>query len=129
MIVLDWSDDKSLSVAKVLKWRAPGALLNSLAASAKLLAASLSPTALVITACFSLSASAILAIVLCISAGNLTSFNSTFSTLIPHGSEAWSITSQISVEILSLWVNNSSSVTAPTALRIVVCANWETAYL
>ena len=50
IIVLDWSLLKSLSVAKVLKCNAPGAALNTVAAFAKLSAASFSPLDLVITA-------------------------------------------------------------------------------
>ena len=62
IIVFDWSDEISLIVAKVLKWSAPGACDKVVAASAKFLDASSSPAAFVMTACFSLSASATLAI-------------------------------------------------------------------
>ena len=43
IIVLDWSEDKSLSVDNVLKCRAPGELYNFSSASAKFLEASSSP--------------------------------------------------------------------------------------
>ena len=118
--VFDWSLLKSFSVDKVLKCNAPGAWLIILAAIARLFAASTSPLALVITACFSLSASATLAITLYISSGSAISFNSTFSTFIPHGSVSSSTILQISVLNFSLSVNNSSKETDPTIFLIVV---------
>ena len=56
--VLDWSLLKSFNVANVLKCKAPGVLPITAAAFAKFSEASTSPSDFVITACFSLSASA-----------------------------------------------------------------------
>ena len=75
------------------------------------------------TAAFSRSASATFAMTRFISSGKAISFNSTFSTWMPQGSVASSMIEQICCEIFSRSPKSPSSVTAPTAFRIVVCAS------
>ena len=125
--MFDWSDDKSLTDCKVLKCSAPSEPAKILAALAIFVAAITSPSALIITALFSLSASACLAIVLFISSGKITSFKSILSTPIPHGSDALSTISLILFDTSSRLLNSSSKSTSPTAFLIVVCANCDTA--
>ncbi len=66
------------------RWRAPGAVERIDAALARFSAAVTSPVDLITTERRSRSASACLAITLCMSSGSIISFSSTVSTFIPH---------------------------------------------
>jgi len=94
--------------------------LSIAAASCRFFAAALSHSDLIITALFSLSASASLDIVLFKFSGITTSFRSTDSTSIHHGSVLLSTYDFIFSAISALFCNNSSSVTSHTAFLIVV---------
>jgi len=127
MVVFDWSDERSLIDCRVLRWRAPLASLRVAAALRIFSAAATSPSALMMTARFSLSASASLAMVRFMLSGRPMSLSSTASTRTPQGSEALSTICWMRLAISSLFLRSSSRVTSPTALRIVVWASWLTA--
>ncbi len=129
MTVFDWSDDKSFNVLSVRRWSAPACAESVCAASARFCDAATSPSDLMITARRSRSASACLAITRCMSSGKITSFNSTASTLIPHGSVAASTICFIFFAAASRFANKSSNSNSPTTFLIVVCASCETANL
>ena len=87
-----------------------------------------SPSALMILARFSRSASACFAIARCIVCGSSTSLISTALTLMPQGSVSWSKMTCSLAFTFSRCDKISSNSNCPTTLRNVVCASCEVAY-
>jgi hypothetical protein len=96
-------------------------------ASPSAVAASDSPSALMIFARFSRSASACRAIARFMLSGSWMSFSSTSVTSTPQSNVETSRISRMSELMLSVSDSVSSSVCWPTTLRSVVCAIWSIA--
>lgn len=99
--VLLWSELMSLIELRVRKCRAPGLVASILAAAARFLLACNSPSALMIVARFSRSASACLAMVRTIDSGSSISLSSTVWTSMPQLVACSSTIPKISLAIFS----------------------------
>ena len=117
----------STIVCRLRSWSASGWAIITSEARPSSPAASASPSAAMIFARFSRSASAWRAIARCMLSGSWMSLSSTTVTLTPQSSVWTSRISRMFALILSVSDSVSSSVWRPTTARSVVCAIWSIA--